>query len=54
MSGIEHSPSMERTFLVVACSGIVLLITAFALGLPSVRSDAPLQENALLLHGVRR
>jgi hypothetical protein len=38
---------MEQVFLSVICSSIVVLVTAFALATPAVKSDLP--EQTLLL-----
>jgi hypothetical protein len=42
---------MDRVFLGVMCSGLVTLVTAFALATPNIRS-APAQpaDQALLVH----
>lgn len=44
----------ERIFLSVICSGVMLLVTAFALGTPSVRSTDPPPEKAVLVDLIQR
>jgi hypothetical protein len=39
---------MDRIFLSIICSGIVLLVTAFALATPSVKSGSPPEQTLLL------
>jgi hypothetical protein len=41
---------MGHIFLCVLCSGTILLVTAFALAAPSIRSSQPEAEQALLAH----
>jgi hypothetical protein len=44
---------LDRIFLSVICAAVVLLVTAFALATPSLKSDgAP--EKALLLRAAER
>jgi hypothetical protein len=40
---------MDRAYLCVMCSGVVLLVTAFALATPSVKSAHPPAEQAMLV-----
>jgi hypothetical protein len=41
---------MDRAYLCVMCSGVVLLVTAFALATPSIKSTHPPAEEAMLVH----
>jgi hypothetical protein len=45
---------MDRIFLSVICSGVTLLVTAFALASPSIKSADPPREQAVLLHLIQR
>jgi hypothetical protein len=42
---------MDHFFLSIICAGILLLVTAFALGTPSMRADAPPEQTVLLHRG---
>ncbi|MFG3597577.1 hypothetical protein [Bradyrhizobium sp. RDI18] len=42
---------MDHFFLSVICASILLLVTAFALGTPSMRPDAPPEQTVLLHRG---
>ncbi|OCK62357.1 hypothetical protein LMTR3_04365 [Bradyrhizobium sp. LMTR 3] len=42
---------MDHFFLSIICAGILLLVTAFALGTPSMRPDAPPEQTVLLHRG---
>ncbi|MEH2504230.1 MULTISPECIES: hypothetical protein [unclassified Bradyrhizobium] len=42
---------MDHFFLSIICAGILLLVTAFALGTPSMRADVPLERTVLLHRG---
>ena len=39
---------MDQLFLSTICAGILLLVTAFALATPSMRSDVPPEKTVLL------
>jgi hypothetical protein len=39
---------MDRIFLSVICAAVVLLVTAFALATPPLKSDGPLEKTLLL------
>jgi hypothetical protein len=39
---------MENRFLALMASSVLVLVTAFALAVPPLRSDAPLQRTFLL------
>ena len=41
---------MDRVCLGVMCSGLVALVTAFALATPNIRSAQPRPEDAMLTH----
>jgi len=41
---------MGHIFLCLVCSSIIVLITAFALAAPSIKSTQPQTEQALLMH----
>jgi hypothetical protein len=41
---------MDRIFLSIICSGVMLLVTAFALATPSIKSAEPSPEKAVLLN----
>ncbi|WP_256380300.1 hypothetical protein [Bradyrhizobium sp. CCBAU 051011] len=44
---------MDHLFLSTICAGVLLLVTAFALGLPGLNSDVP-PEKPVLLRTVSR
>jgi hypothetical protein len=39
---------MDRVFLSVICAAVVLLVTAFSLATPSLKSDGPPEKTLLL------
>jgi hypothetical protein len=39
---------MDRFWLHIICASLLLLVTAFALGTPGLKSDAPLEKAILL------
>ena len=45
---------MDHVFLCVLCSALIVLVTAFALAIPSIKSTQPPAEQALLVHLLRR
>jgi len=45
---------MDRIFLSVICSGVMLLVTAFALATPSIKSAQPPAERAVLIDLIHR
>jgi len=42
---------MERVFLIILCTGVVLLVTALALTTPALKSDGPAEKAILLREG---
>ena len=41
---------MDRLFLGVMCSGLIALVTAFALATPNIRAARPQHDDAVLTH----
>ena len=41
---------MENAFLCVVCSGLIVLVTAFALATPGIKSTQPQANDAVLVH----
>jgi hypothetical protein len=39
---------MDHLYLSTICAAVLLLVTAFALGTPSIRSDVPPEKTVLL------
>jgi hypothetical protein len=42
--------AMDHAFLCVVCSGLIVLVTAFALATPSIKSTQPQADEAVLVH----
>src|ERR1700760_1033661 len=42
--------AMDHAFLCVVCSGLIVLVTAFALATPSIKSAQPQADEAVLVH----
>src|SRR5579871_1832831 len=42
--------AMDHAFLCVVCSGLLVLVTAFALATPSIKSTRPQADEAVLVH----
>ena len=42
--------AMDHAFLCVVCSGLIVLVTAFALATPGIKSRQPQAEEAVLVH----
>lgn len=40
--------AMDRVFLSIICAAVVLLVTAFSLATPSLKSDGPPEKTLLL------
>ena len=41
---------MDQIFLCMMCSALIVLVTAFALATPSIKSPQPQAEQAVLVH----
>jgi hypothetical protein len=39
---------MDQLYLSIVCAGVLLLVTAFALGTPSLKPDVPPEKTVLL------
>src|ERR1700760_2663945 len=42
--------AMDNAFLCVVCSGLIVLVTAFALATPNIKTVQPKPDEALLVH----
>jgi hypothetical protein len=42
--------AMDHAFLCVVCSGLIVLVTAFALATPGIKSTQPQASETVLVH----